>query len=133
MALNTWVSDKLVDILGFTDKSIVDYVIAIAKKTTDVPTFVESLKKCDMPMNTKTESFATELLAKIPKGSSSTTKKATKVDDNNNSKRKLSNLKDLVDEEELTKRPKVDEVISKEPSKSTSSAPRPKQIRKKSR
>src|SRR5690554_5952036 len=66
-SLSDWVSDNLHDIVGFTERQMVDFVIAIAKKNTKLDEFLESLKACDVPITPKTEEFAKELLAKIPR------------------------------------------------------------------
>ena len=68
-ALNTWVRDQLIDILGYSESSIVDFVVAIAKKNTDLNKFLDSLEKCDVPVNDKTRRFAVELLGKVPRSS----------------------------------------------------------------
>src|SRR5689334_7091600 len=66
-SLNQWVSDKLIDILGYSEKTIVDFVVAIAKKSKDTPTLLESLEKCGVPNTAKTQSFAAEILNKVPR------------------------------------------------------------------
>jgi pre-mRNA-splicing factor ATP-dependent RNA helicase DHX16 len=69
-ALNTWVRDQLIDILGYSESSIVDFVVAIAKKNNnDLNKFLDSLKNCDVPVNDKTKRFAVELLGKVPRSS----------------------------------------------------------------
>lgn len=73
MSLQTWVRDQLIDILGFSEQTIVDFVIAIAKKAKDTSSLVDSLQKCDLPVNDKTKSFASELLSRVPKGGAPST------------------------------------------------------------
>lgn len=69
--LRHWVSDNLQEIVGFSEKTVVDYVLAIAKKhvgSTNQNTFLEALSRCEIPVNAQTQKFAKELLAKLPKG-----------------------------------------------------------------
>lgn len=66
--VNTWISDKLHDIVGYTEPTMVDYIVAIAKKATDQNSLFQSLTSCDLPPNEKTKAFAQELFTKIPKG-----------------------------------------------------------------
>lgn len=65
--IDTWVSDKLIDILGYTDKTVVGFIVSIAKKHKEPKSFLEALKTCDVPINPSTELFARDLLAKMPK------------------------------------------------------------------
>jgi pre-mRNA-splicing factor ATP-dependent RNA helicase DHX16 len=108
--LNNWVSDNLVDILGYTDKTLVDYVLAIAKKSPNDPKkFLEHLSKCDVPITSTTERFADELLRRIPNSGASAIKAAVIAEE----KKKIDFLKKnqsytlLLDDEEPTEKVKA--------------------------
>ena len=47
--LTTWVSDKLHDLLGYSDPSVVNYVLAIGKKHSDKESLYDALVRCDLP------------------------------------------------------------------------------------
>ena len=68
-SLNGWVSDKLLDILGYSESSIVDFVIAIAKKSKDTSSLLSSLENCGVPISEKTRSFAVDILNRVPTSS----------------------------------------------------------------
>eukprot|EP01116_Phalansterium_solitarium_P013330 TRINITY_DN306_c0_g2_i1.p1 TRINITY_DN306_c0_g2~~TRINITY_DN306_c0_g2_i1.p1 ORF type:complete len:1054 (+),score=452.61 TRINITY_DN306_c0_g2_i1:90-3251(+) len=65
--ISTWASDRISDVLGYTERTIVDYVLAIAKKSKDVGALYQSLVGCDFPADDRTQKFAAELFAKSPK------------------------------------------------------------------
>eukprot|EP01132_Coremiostelium_polycephalum_P007521 gene7521-9244_t len=71
--LKNWVSDQIFDILDFRENNLVDYVIALAKKSTNTESFVSLLKDQDFPVNSKTKSFADQLLSKLSSSSSRST------------------------------------------------------------
>ncbi|KAK5580489.1 hypothetical protein RB653_000508 [Dictyostelium firmibasis] len=63
-SIKNWVSDKIFDILGYRESTMVDYIIALSKKSKDVNSLISTLKEQDFPINSKTKSFAQELLNK---------------------------------------------------------------------
>ena len=65
--VNTWISDKLHDILGYSEPGIVSYILAIGKKHNDKKSLFDALIRCDLPSDDKTSSFANELLNKLPR------------------------------------------------------------------
>ena len=60
--LTTWVSDKLHDVLGFSDRYTVEYLIGLAKNSTSVESLVQKVSEVDNKM----ASFAQELWSKLP-------------------------------------------------------------------
>lgn len=60
--LTTWVSDKLHDVLGFSDRYTVEYLIGLAKNSTSVESLVQKVSEVDNKMT----SFAQELWSKLP-------------------------------------------------------------------
>ena len=63
--LTTWVSDKLHDVLGFSDKHTVDYLIGLAKNSTSPESLVQRVSE-GLNVDDKMASFASELWAKLP-------------------------------------------------------------------
>ena len=45
--LTTWVSDKLHDVLGFSDRYTVEYLIGLAKNSTSVESLVQKVSEVD--------------------------------------------------------------------------------------
>ncbi|KAG5180936.1 P-loop containing nucleoside triphosphate hydrolase protein [Tribonema minus] len=63
--VNRWVSDKLHDILGYSDNTTAQFITALAKRATSADALVEQLADNDVPVNDSTRSFARELLMKV--------------------------------------------------------------------
>ncbi|GAM27916.1 hypothetical protein SAMD00019534_110920, partial [Acytostelium subglobosum LB1] len=66
MSDKIWVSDNISDILGYTEKTLVDYVMAMAKKAGSVDKLVQSLQDNDFPSGAKTQAFAKGLIDRLP-------------------------------------------------------------------
>lgn len=66
MSLNRWVSDELHHILGYSDATTVQYMIALAKKSIDPDDYLERLSKSDYTVNSAIRNFAAELFEKVP-------------------------------------------------------------------
>jgi pre-mRNA-splicing factor ATP-dependent RNA helicase DHX16 len=63
--MERWVNDSLHDLLGYSEKNTVEYVLAMARQVTDSQELLDSLLTLDFPTGQKTESFAKELYAKV--------------------------------------------------------------------
>lgn len=64
--LETWVNDKLHDILGISDKYIGQYLIGLATKSTSTDGYISSLKETGaIDVNDSVISFARELWDKV--------------------------------------------------------------------
>ena len=63
--LTTWVSDKLHDVLGFSDKHTVEYLIELAKNATNPDSLVQRVSE-GFSGDDKMASFASELWGKLP-------------------------------------------------------------------
>ena len=63
--LTTWVSDKLHDVLGFSDKYTVEYLIGLAKTSTNPESLVQRVSE-GLNVDDKVASFALELWSKLP-------------------------------------------------------------------
>lgn len=106
MSLKTWVSDRLHEVCGFSESTVCDFAVALAKQSNDV----ESLKKglSDLiPRNDASETFATQLFEKTRRPSSKSSKRSRKEKTNADLLRE-SHSYDFVDdgEEEDEKRSK---------------------------
>lgn len=67
MAVLTWVSDKLHDILGISDKFTAEFLIGLAKKSTTEDAFLEKLKSTGaIAINDSVTAFAAELWGRVP-------------------------------------------------------------------
>lgn len=63
--LTTWVSDKLHDVLGFSDKYTVEYLIGLARNSTSPESLVQRVSE-GLNVDDKVASFASELWSKLP-------------------------------------------------------------------
>ena len=59
--MEDWVSDNLHSILGLSDPTSVDYIIALSKSVKDLDNLIEELLEFDLPNTPKTHIFAEEL------------------------------------------------------------------------
>lgn len=67
-ALDTWVSDKLHDILGISDKYISQYLIGLCKKSATSDGFIETLKETGtVDIDNNMVNFAKELWERVPR------------------------------------------------------------------
>ena len=65
--ITEWVSDKLHDILGLSDKFTAEFIVAIAKKSSSEDAFLRKLEETGaITMNSTVLTFATELWHKVP-------------------------------------------------------------------
>lgn len=64
--LSTWVSDKLHDVLGFSDKYTVEYLIGLARNSTSPESLVQRVSE-GLNVDNKMASFAMELWSKLPR------------------------------------------------------------------
>ena len=65
--LQDWVSDQLHGLLGMSEKNLVEYVIALAKRSRDEPTFLSSLRDNGVPITDDSRRFAVNLMKKVPR------------------------------------------------------------------
>lgn len=64
--LSDWVSDKLHEVLGFSDKHTTDYLVSLAKSTTTSTSMVQKISET-LGDDNKTLAFARELWDKVPR------------------------------------------------------------------
>eukprot|EP00808_Paulinella_micropora_P001053 g33924.t1 len=67
MSTQQFINDSLHDILGYSDSMVCDYVLDTAKKCKNEADLLSKLSSFDIPDNAKSQSFAKELLARLPK------------------------------------------------------------------
>ncbi|XP_010505034.1 PREDICTED: probable pre-mRNA-splicing factor ATP-dependent RNA helicase DEAH6 [Camelina sativa] len=65
--LNTWVSDKLMVLLGYSQTDVVKYLIAKAKKSESPDELVGELLDCGLSLSGDTRAFAEEIYARVPR------------------------------------------------------------------
>jgi pre-mRNA-splicing factor ATP-dependent RNA helicase DHX16 len=65
--LKTWVSDKLMMLLGYSQAAVVNYLIAMAKKTKSPTELVGELVDYGFSSSGDTRSFAEEIFARVPR------------------------------------------------------------------
>ncbi|XP_059639586.1 pre-mRNA-splicing factor ATP-dependent RNA helicase DEAH1-like isoform X1 [Cornus florida] len=64
--LKTWVSDKLISLLGFSQPTVVQYVIGLSKQASSPTEFVGKLVDIGLSSTSETRAFAEEIFAKVP-------------------------------------------------------------------
>ncbi|CAK7323257.1 unnamed protein product [Dovyalis caffra] len=68
--LKTWVSDKLIPLLGYSQPTVVQYIIGISKAASSSADVFSQLEAFGLPSSTETHSFAQEIFAKVPRKAS---------------------------------------------------------------
>eukprot|EP00775_Hariotina_reticulata_P008556 gene8556-8738_t len=64
--LRAWVSDQLHSLIGFSDKTVADFILASAKKAKDAHTLVKNLASFGVPSGPSGAAFAEDLLSRLP-------------------------------------------------------------------
>ncbi|PRQ46765.1 putative RNA helicase [Rosa chinensis] len=101
--LKTWVSDKVMTLLGYSQPIIVQHIIAVTKQATSPASVVEMLVESGWSSTTETASFAQEIFAKVPH-------KASVLDQNIKKPRVFRRKRyDLVDDDEEKQEPEQEE------------------------
>lgn len=65
--LSRWVSDELHGLLGISESTLVDYVVALAKRSKDEAALLAALRDNDIPIDDKSRAFAVKLIKKVPR------------------------------------------------------------------
>ncbi|XP_015869881.3 pre-mRNA-splicing factor ATP-dependent RNA helicase DEAH1 isoform X1 [Ziziphus jujuba] len=65
--LRTWVSDMLMSLLGYSQSTVVQYVIGIAKQATSPSDVVSKLVEFGLPSSSETQAFAEEIFSRVPR------------------------------------------------------------------
>lgn len=68
MSVEQWVSDELHAIVGISDRTICQYVLALARKSSSTEDFIGRLKDNDaLEINDGVRGFAAQLMQKLPR------------------------------------------------------------------
>ena len=62
-----WVNQQLHSLLGYSEKTVEEFLIALAKSSENTENILKNFEGFDIPINEKTEKFAVELLRKVRK------------------------------------------------------------------
>mmetsp|Transcript_9253 Transcript_9253/g.15203 ORF Transcript_9253/g.15203 Transcript_9253/m.15203 type:complete len:1053 (-) Transcript_9253:255-3413(-) len=65
--INNWVSDQLHSIIGYAEKSIVQYVVSLAKSAQSPADLLNKLEETSVPVNDASRTFASALFNKVPR------------------------------------------------------------------
>ncbi|KAJ6677395.1 hypothetical protein OIU85_010553 [Salix viminalis] len=68
--LKTWVSDNLMSLLGYSQTTVVQYIIGISKQASSSAEVFSKLEAFGFPSSTETQSFAQEIFGKVPRKAS---------------------------------------------------------------
>ncbi|XP_052179682.1 pre-mRNA-splicing factor ATP-dependent RNA helicase DEAH1-like isoform X2 [Diospyros lotus] len=68
--LKTWVSDQLMLLLGYSQPTLVQYVIGLSKTVSSPTDFVSKLVDFGLSATSETRAFAEEILARVPRKTS---------------------------------------------------------------
>ncbi|KAK8511722.1 hypothetical protein V6N13_029316 [Hibiscus sabdariffa] len=68
--LKTWVSDKLMSLLGFSQPTLVEYTIGLAKQAASPADVLGKLVEYGLPSSTDVRLFAEEIFSKVPRKAS---------------------------------------------------------------
>ncbi|KAK4835647.1 hypothetical protein QYF36_012444 [Acer negundo] len=69
-SLKTWVSDKLMSLLGYSQPTVVQYVIGLTKQAVSLADVLGKLEEFGFPSSTETRLFSQEIFARVPRKSS---------------------------------------------------------------
>uniref|UniRef100_A0A915Q0L5 Helicase ATP-binding domain-containing protein n=1 Tax=Setaria digitata TaxID=48799 RepID=A0A915Q0L5_9BILA len=65
--LEQWINDELYTLVGYSDRTAVQYILALARKSTDAEDLLERFRSTDTMEDTPAvRKFASELLARVP-------------------------------------------------------------------
>jgi pre-mRNA-splicing factor ATP-dependent RNA helicase DHX16 len=64
--LRHWIEDQLHGLLGFSDRTIADFILAKAKVAKSAGALLASLAAVDVPANDGTRAFSADLLSRLP-------------------------------------------------------------------
>lgn len=65
--MKTWVSDKLISLLGYSQPAVVQYVIGLSKQALSSADLETKLQEFEFSSTTETRAFAQEIFARVPR------------------------------------------------------------------
>ncbi|VDP22913.1 unnamed protein product [Soboliphyme baturini] len=86
--LEFWVSEKLHDVIGLSDRHVAEFMVALVKKCNSADSFLSRLKET-VPVNDRVSEFARELWSKVPRESTHPTTSNTAAENRLKEKRAL--------------------------------------------
>ncbi|KAH7566062.1 hypothetical protein JRO89_XS08G0077000 [Xanthoceras sorbifolium] len=69
-SLKTWVSDKLMSLLGYSQPTVVQYIIGMTKQAVSATDVFGKLEEFGFPSSTETHLFSQEIFARVPRKAS---------------------------------------------------------------
>ncbi|KAJ2134081.1 hypothetical protein IW136_004772, partial [Coemansia sp. RSA 678] len=101
MSLHEWISDKLIDILGQSNKDVVEYVLHLASTCTNEQTLTQQLEAAELPRSEITAQFAHELFLRVPRHSKKSESKREHTKSHKQNHKPLAALADREADDEL--------------------------------
>eukprot|EP00741_Cyanophora_paradoxa_P006192 tig00000984_g6004.t1 len=77
--LGGWVKEQLYDLVGFAEKTTVQYIVSLAKSANNEGALLSRLSEADLPSNDKTRAFASQLFNRVPRKASGSGPRAAEV------------------------------------------------------
>ncbi|KAB1201290.1 putative pre-mRNA-splicing factor ATP-dependent RNA helicase DHX16 [Morella rubra] len=110
--LKTWVSDKLMSLVGYSQPTVVQYIIGLSKQATSPADVVSKLVEFGLSSSGETRAFAEEIFARVPRKASGLNvivqgeaerqvKRRTSKDEDDNSESEEERLRDQREREQL--------------------------------
>lgn len=66
-SVDQWVNDELYNILGISDRTIGQFIIALARKSTDAEDLLRRFRETDaLDINPRVQKFAGEIMTRLP-------------------------------------------------------------------
>jgi len=98
-----WIGDQLYEALGYSDRAVEEYVLALGKRCRSVDQVLDKFKEYDLPVSEKTSQFARDLLVRVGKKKN---KANTAVKSNADMVRESESYTMLVDDDSKKKKSK---------------------------
>lgn len=70
-ALRVWVEDRLYSLIGFAERALVDFCVALAKKAPHASALASQLESQGLPSSASTQEFAQQLISRLPQSGKS--------------------------------------------------------------
>ncbi|GAN06519.1 adenosinetriphosphatase [Mucor ambiguus] len=125
MDLHSWVSDNTMKLLGMSETTIVDFIIATAQKASSPQELYQKLVSTGAPSDPTTQQFALELFNKVPRKQSKSAAAAAALAE------KAQRKKELKEEARLRKANESFKVVLEEPTADQEEDEEERRIRKK--
>ena len=74
-ALKDWINDQLHDVVGYSERTMTDFVLSLSKSAKSASSLLAKLHEADVPKTAATQRFAAELFSRRSGASSSSSGK----------------------------------------------------------